>query len=45
MYMYMYVYMYVDPVGQVRELEGDVQDLVCKVRDLEKTNLSLRNKV
>ena len=43
--MYVCMYVYVTPVVQVRELEGDMQDLVYKVRDLEKTNLSLRNEV
>ena len=29
----------------VRELEGEVQELVSKIRDLERTNSSLHNKV
>lgn len=32
-------------VAHVKELEEEVQDLISKVRDLEKTNTSLQNKV
>ena len=32
-------------VVQVRELEGEIQELLCKIRDLERANSTLHNKV
>ena len=32
-------------VVQARELEGEIQELLAKIRNLERTNSSLQNKV
>lgn len=50
-YMYMNLFKSLFPhyfygvVAHVKELEEEVQELISKVRDLEKTNTSLQNKV
>ena len=37
--------LYLSPVVQVKELEGEIHELTAKIRDVERTNTSLHNKV
>ena len=44
-YIYTYTAHLHIAVVQVRELEGEIQELLAKIRHLERTNSSLQNKV